>query len=149
MYSSTRDALRRFNDLFGETDSLYHELALKLGLADSAMRILYVVCDTGEPCLLQEICRRSGLSKQTVNSALRKLEQAELLFLESAGPRSKQVRLTPAGRALADRTAMEIIRLENDVFAGWPPEDVQAYLDLTERFLVDLRARAAGLGPQP
>ena len=74
MHSTTQDSLQRFNYLFGETDALYHELALKLGLSDSAMKILYVICDTGEPCLLREICRRSGLSKQTLNSALRKLE---------------------------------------------------------------------------
>ncbi len=149
MHSTTQDSLQRFNYLFGETDALYHELALKLGLSDSAMKILYVICDTGEPCLLREICRRSGLSKQTLNSALRKLEEEGTLFLESAGPRSKQVRLTPAGRALADHTAREIIRMENAVFAGWPEQDVQTYLTLTERFLTDLRARGADMGLLP
>lgn len=36
------------------------------------MRILYSVCDIGSTRPLQKLCRLTGLSKQTVNSALRK-----------------------------------------------------------------------------
>lgn len=145
MQGKSRESLNRFNYLFGETEALYHEMAHKLGLSDSAMKILYTVCDTGEPCPLQEVCRRSGLSKQTANSALRKLEAEGIVFLESAGPRAKRVCLTEAGRALTRRTVEKIIRMENDVFAGWSPADVQAYLALTERFLNDLRRQSAAL----
>ena len=67
---------------------------MKLGLSDSAMRILYALCDLGDRCPLQSICRRSGLSKQTVNSAIRKLEQEGILYLEQATARAKQVCLT-------------------------------------------------------
>lgn len=145
MAHRTQTSLNRFNYLFGETEALYHELSQKLGLSDSATKILYTVCDNGESCLLQEVCRRSGLSKQTANSALRKLEAEGIVFLESAGPRAKRVCLTEAGRALTRRTVEKIIRMENDVFAGWSPADVQAYLALTERFLNDLRRQAAAL----
>lgn len=149
MQGKSRESLNRFNYLFGETDALYHEMAHKLGLSDSAMKILYTVCDTGEPCPLQEICRRSGLSKQTVNSALRKLEGERVLYLENAGSRGKQVRLTETGRALAERTALRIIEIENEVFAAWTPADVQTYLALTERFLNDVKQRAAALDSHP
>lgn len=149
MQSKSQDSLNRFNYLFGETEALYHEMSHKLGLADSAMKILYTVCDTGEPCPLQEVCRRSGLSKQTVNSALRKLEGEGVLYLQSTGSRGKQVCLTEAGRALAARTVVRIIEMENAVLAGWDPRDVQAYLAFTERFLTDLKARASALDPRP
>ena len=66
--------MRRYNHLVGEIDGVYHEMSLRLGLSDSAMIVLYTLCDSGGPCPLRDICRRSGLSKQTVNSALRKLE---------------------------------------------------------------------------
>ena len=35
--------LRRFNRLVGETDAVYHELANRLGLSDSAFQILYTL----------------------------------------------------------------------------------------------------------
>ena len=67
----------------------------------------------------------------------------------AAGPRAKRLCLTPAGQALADRTVARIIRMENEVFAGWSPQEVETYLALTERFLQDLKARAAALDTTP
>ncbi|MDE5933259.1 MAG: MarR family transcriptional regulator [Lachnospiraceae bacterium] len=135
-------AMQRCNYLFGETEAVYHEIAWKLGLSDSAMRILYTICDHGENCPLQIICRRSGLSKQTVNSALRKLEAEGILYLEPAGAKNKNVCLTEAGRQLAEQTAMRVLQAENEIFASWPQADMQKYLELTERFLHSLQDKA-------
>lgn len=44
--------MRRYNHLLGETEAVYHEMSLKLGLSDSAMIILYTICDSGTSCLL-------------------------------------------------------------------------------------------------
>ena len=135
-------AIKRYNHLTGEINAVYHRMSLKLGLSDSASIILYTICDSGDACPLRDICRLSGLSKQTVNSALRRLEADGAVRLEAAGPRNKTVCLTEAGKLLADRTARRIIQAENVVFAAWPPEDVEAYLTLTERFLSDIRGKA-------
>ncbi len=137
--------MHRFNYFQGELDAAYHEAALKLGLSDSAMRILYTVCDNGECCLLQDICRHSGLSKQTINSALRKLEQDGIVYLEKVSAKSKNVCLTDAGKALAARTARRILELEDAVFSQWSEEDIQKYLYLTEKFLVDFKKNSAKL----
>ena len=133
-------ALRRFNYLIGETDAAYHEAALRLGLSDSALRILYALWQGDCRCSLREVCRRSGLSKQTVNSALRKLEGEGLAFVEPAGRRSKDVCLTPAGRALAERTVARLIAVEKGILAGWPAQDLEQYLALAERYLTALRS---------
>lgn len=143
-YGPSRE-MRRYNHLSGEIESVYHEMSLKLGLSDSAMIVLYTICNSGTSCPLREICRVSGLSKQTVNSALRKLEAEGAVYLEPSSARSKNVCLTEAGKALAERTAGEIIRIENDIFAAWPREDVERYLELTERYLLALRERAKRL----
>ena len=82
--------MKRFNHLIGEIDAVYHDMALKLGLSDSAMRILYTICNNGESCLLQEICHLSGISKQTINSAIRKLEADEIVYLEQISGKNKR-----------------------------------------------------------
>lgn len=145
MHPDTAQKLSRFNYLLGETEAAYHEASLKLGLSDSAMRILYALCDLGDQCPLQSICRRSGLSKQTVNSAIRKLEQEGILYLEQATARAKQVCLTERGKALAERTAKRILQIENELFSAWPAGDVEIYLRLTERFLMDFKEKSATL----
>lgn len=138
-------ALRRFNYLIGETDAAYHEAALRLGLSDSALRILYALWEGDCRCSLREVCRRSGLSKQTVNSALRRLEAEGLAYLERAGGKRKDVCLTAAGAALAGRTVARIMEAENAVFASWPQEDVEAYLALTAKYLAAFREQTQTL----
>lgn len=142
-YSSK--ALKRYNYLFGELDGVYHEIALKMGLSDSALKILYTICDNRDRCLLQNICRQSGLSKQTVNSALRKLEGEGIVYLEAAGAKNKRVCFTEEGKRLGERTAGRIIEAENAIFASWPREDVENYLSLTEKFLTALSDRAKNM----
>lgn len=141
----TSREMKRFNHLMGEIDAVYHEMAMKLGLSDSAMIILYTICDNGDSCPLQEICRRSGISKQTINSAIRKLEKEGIVYLDAVGAKNKNVCLTEKGKHLANHTAIRIIDAENDIFSSWPKDDVNKYLELTERFLVEIKEKAKNI----
>ncbi len=141
----TSAEMRRFNHLMGELDAVYHCMSLKLGVTDSEMSILYTVCDVGEPCPIREICRRCGLSKQTVNSALRKLEEQKSIRLETCGFKSKSIVLTDSGRKLAEETALRVIGIENEIFEAWPKEDMERYLGYMEKYLSELSLRAERL----
>lgn len=137
--------LRRYNYLFGETGAAYHEMYLKLGMSDSAISILYAVLENGDKCPLQEVCHYTGLSKQTINSALRKLEAEGIVYLEMAGSKKKKVCLTEAGKLLAEKTAGRVLAAEDEIFASWPQEDVDKYLGLTESFLLALKEKTKKL----
>lgn len=141
-YSSK--VLRRFNHLLSETTAAYHEVSVRMGLSYSMMQILYTICDYGggSRCPLQEICRQTGISKQTINSALRKLEAEGIVYLEQSGGKNKDVCLTQAGAALAERTVAKIMEAENAIYASWPEADTDAYLALTERYLTAFREEA-------
>lgn len=143
--------MKRFNHLLGETNAAYHDAALQLGLSDSAMQILYAVCGYGEGlrCPLQEICRQTSLSKQTIHSSLHRLMQEGILRLEQAGNRNKDVCLTEKGRQFAQKTVARIIETENAIFASWPPEDVEKYLQLTEAFLTALQKKTKTFTEEP
>ena len=81
-------SLKRLNHLQCEMSVVYHEMSLSVGQSDSVIQILYTICDSGgESCLLHDICNLTGLPKQTINSAIRKLEQEHILYLESTGSR--------------------------------------------------------------
>lgn len=139
MEKSSLSSLKRYNHLVGEIDAVYHEASLKLGMSDSVSKILYTICNVGSSCLLHDICKQTGLSKQTVHSAIRNLEAKEMVTLELVGGKSKKVCLTEKGEIFAQKTARRIIDMENRILSSWPKEDVQTYLELTERFLVDLK----------
>ena len=139
MPSSER--MRRINELLGETNSIYHDIALSFGLAQSSLDILYAICQSGDSCRLSDICRLMGMSKQTLNSALRKLEGDGAVYLEAAGGRHKRVCLTESGKRLASETAMRVIDAENSVLSEWSQKDVEMYLELSEKFNRELRAK--------
>lgn len=140
--------LCRLNHLISETDAVYHEAAVKLGLSDSAMQIMYTLCDRGGSCPLREVCLLTGLSKQTIHSAVHKLAKEGVLLVEACGAKSKRVRFTEAGERFAAHTVEQVIAAENRILAGWKPEEVAQYLLLTQRYLEELRAEMRGLeGP--
>lgn len=139
MPDSIHQQSKRLQLLFSETDAVYHEATLKLGLPDSSMIVLYTICLFEGSCPLGDITALSGLPKQTVNSALRRLEGEGVLYLQAAGGRKKRVSLTEKGRELCRDTVLRLMRLEDGIYASWPPEDLEKYLSLTQRFLSGLR----------
>lgn len=64
--------MRRLNGLLSETEAAYHEAAVRLGLSDSAMQILYLLADREGSCPLRDVSAQTGISKQTVHSAIRR-----------------------------------------------------------------------------
>lgn len=145
MDAAISKGMRKYNRLLGELNGTYHEAAVKLGLSDSVMAVLYTLCSEGSPCPLQEIVRQSGASKQTINSAIRKLEGGGAVCLEAARGRSKCVRLTVKGRELVRQTVVPLMKLEDEIYTSWSGEELRTYLELTERFLTALREKMKGL----
>ena len=128
--------LKRLNHLQCETGVVYSEMSSVFGYSDSVMQILYTICDNGgENCLLRDICHLTGLHKQTINSALRKLEAEQVVYLEPVGGKNKRVCLTEKGKQLAAQTAGKVIDAENRILAEWGPEVAEQFLALNERYL--------------
>ena len=94
-------ANRKYNNLFRLENELYHDIAVKMGLSDSAFGILYWLDDLGDGCLQRDVCVASGLTKQTVNSSVHKLERTGFVELRVEQGRGTHLHLTEAGRALA------------------------------------------------
>ena len=91
-------ANRKYNNLFRLENELYHDIAVKMGLSDSAFGILYWLDDLGDGCLQRDVCVASGLTKQTVNSSVHKLERTGFVELRVEQGRGTHLHLTEAGR---------------------------------------------------
>lgn len=141
MSTTTSQSMKRFNHLTGEISAVYHMASLKLGLSDSACQILYTIYDSGGSCLLSDICRLTGMAKQTINSAIRNLEREGIVCLKAVNFKFKMVLLTKRGLAYAEATAGRLIKAENEIFESWSSGEVKQYLALTERYLNDLKEK--------
>lgn len=139
MGTSRFEKLQRINSLISETDGLYHQASLKIGLSDSASRILYALYTDGGSCPLSDIYKDAGISKQTVNSALRKLEEEGTVRLEQHRGKAKLVFLTEQGREKADRTVSRMVNAEISAFARWSEAEIDTYIHLTNKYLETFR----------
>ena len=138
------EKVRRINCLSNDLEAIYHQAAVKLGISDSALLILYMIHDLGDTCLPSDICKLTGISKQTVNSALRKLEADEILYLQHNG-RTKQLCLTEKGKDYIAKTAAKLFEAECTAFENWTEEDIDLYLQLTEKYNASLRQQVEKL----
>ena len=135
------DKIRKINCLSNDMEAIYHQAAVKLEISDSALLILYMIHDLGDKCLPSDICRLTGISKQTVNSALRKLEADEILFLQPHNGRTKQICLTDRGQEYISRTAAKLFEAECRALQSWSEEEIDSYLRLMEKYNVTLRSQ--------
>ena len=129
----------QLNAVISEINGVYRDLAQHFGLSNSELDILYTALYQGGSCTLRQICLLTGMSKQTLNSALRKMEQEGLLTLEAVDGKQKKVCLTPAGKELAARTAGVELDIEVSILDSWSPEEAELFLRLNERYLQGLR----------
>ena len=133
--------MERLNYLMSEIDEVYHDAALRLGVSDSAMNILYTICIAGDGCPLSDVARLSGSSRKTIHSAVKKLEEDGIVSLKAKNKREKLVCLTQTGKALTEKTAKRLIAVENEIFDAWEKEEREQYLRLLQKYLSDLKER--------
>lgn len=145
MNQSRANELHQINYLTSEMDALYHKSSLKLGITDSVSIVLYTIHDAGESCLLSQIYKRSGINKQTVNSAIRNLEADGILYLEQHTGRAKTVILTDKGKDFVKKTIVKLCEAEAKAFDSWSAEEVSTYIRLMEKSVSCFRQQIAAL----
>lgn len=139
MDSNVTQMLAEYTRLHSEMDGLYHTLAVRAGLSDSALDILYALCVLGDGCLQRDVCALSFTSKQTIHSSIRKLEQDGLLRLQPGQGREVHIRLTPRGSCLIQEKVLPILDLERQAMACLSPEERESFLRLTRQYISHFR----------
>jgi len=125
---------KSLNNHFNEIGNLYHELCVKIGISDSESIILYVLNDSEEPLTQSDICHYTGISKQTLNSTIKKYVEEGILELDDSGKKSKTITVTKRGQTLIKEKIIPIVELEDRVYSKWSKEEVETYLALTAKF---------------
>lgn len=136
-----RIALKEYNEIMGLICGSYHEAALRLHLSDSEMGILYVLCSHESGCYQKVLYQETGMTKSTVNSAIKKMEQEGILYLKPGEGRNTCVFLTEKGQQLVENTVYKVIQMENEIFDSWSEEEQEIFLHLNRDFLERLEQK--------
>lgn len=140
--------LKEFNRIYKKTNEIYHDIALRLGLSDSAFDILYSISELGGGCLQKDICNATCIPKQTIHSSIRQMEKSGYLTLSSGKGRSMHITLTDLGKNLLERTIYPVMQMEGEAFHCMTDEECQQMLALFGKYIQVLGDAAKNLSIQ-
>ena len=135
--NSNRQYILAYNQLLKECDNIYHDAAVRAGLSDCAFWILYSLHDADHTITQSEIGDNASMPRQTVNSALKKLEKDGYLTLEKVnGKMGKAIHLTEQGTEFAETHIAPVAAAEERACISFTDVEKEVFLK-TFRFLVD------------
>lgn len=129
------------NRLTKAISELYHDVSAKIGVSESIFDIFYAIAALGEGCCQKDICTYAFTSKQTIHSAIRKLEAEDFICMEPKKGREMAIFLTPKGQAFMETRIAPVIDIENRVFTQMGAEESDMLLHLTRNYLNCLRSQ--------
>lgn len=137
---SIETILWEYNTIFKENNELYRGVAKALGLPDTAFWILYALRDSNGSATQREVCSMLYEPKQTVNSALKKLEsEGYIELIPGTDRRSKLIKLTEKGMDLAGQTADKVIETEHRALYKMKEQDREEFLRLFRTYTENLK----------
>ena len=139
---------QEFLRLDHQIEEFYHELAVRLGLSDSAFQVLWSVAELGEGCTQRDICRQFFLSKQTAHSSVRKLEQEGVLMLRPGSGRAVAIFLTEKGKALVGEKVVPAREADRAAARGVPAAEWETALRLMRKWFGLFREAAEAIPGQ-
>ena len=142
---TTQACLKAYNRLFKENDELYHEIARHFGLSDCALWILYIIREEEQSLTQSDICERLFLPRQTIHSAIKKLEEEGMLTLHyrEGNRKNKELCLTKQGLLLAECTADQVSAAEERALSHLSESERVQFLTLYGKYIDQLRDELA------
>ena len=130
-----KEALRTYNSIIKEDNKIYHQLAKRFGLSDCAFWIIYDLRESDKPLTQSDLCQTLCQPKQTINSALKKLENDGYIVLtHTKDQRSKEITLTSQGITFAQRTVDVVYDIELSVVASLSEQEQKQFIDILKRY---------------
>ena len=135
-------SLAVFNRLYKEMDEIYHIYAKQRGISDTALWLLYSLCERKTEYTQKEFCEVWHYPPQTVNSILKNLQRQGLLELEPSpdNRKNKWIVVTEKGEELVKNAIEPLIAGEERAFQALTENERKTLLALTEKYVELLRS---------
>lgn len=139
-----REVKRKLTEFYGivkENDEVYHNAARDMGLSDCCFWILYFLSYNGNEMTQRDLCAGLYIPKQTIGSAIKKLESEGYITLTDGenDRRSKPIKLTEKGELLAAETVDKVIAAELEAMSDMTEKEWQTFIKLSRKFTDKLK----------
>lgn len=118
-----------------EVEDIYHSYALRYFLSDAVLWILYVLYDSPNGITQADMCNCWFFSRQTINTALKGLEQQGVIQMIpiSGNRKSKNIVFSGSGSEMAEKIVKPLKQAENQVFEALSDEENKLFVELTQK----------------
>ena len=134
-----RKKLYEYNNVLKSVDDCYRNIAKRHGLSEAAFWTLYTLRMEPESITQSDVCTVLYQPKQTVNSALKKLESKGYITLTPTGAHTKNIALTESGTQLCEKTVDKVIKAECDALGEMSDEDIETMTALHKMYSILLK----------
>lgn len=129
--------LAAFNRVHKRMNVLYHNYARDAGISDAAFWLMYSLYEKGGPCTQTELCEAWFFTPQTINSALKSLDEQGLITLEFVpnSRKNKQFFFTESGEQFVKEKIMPLVQAEERSFLRLNEQEREELLAITQKHI--------------
>ena len=142
MERDTKKVLMNLNLLYKEMDEIYHNYAKRSGISNTALWLMYSICEEDEPSTQRELASEWHYPPQTVNSVFKGFEKDGYIIMEPVpgNQKTKAVLLTEKGQSLAERVIYPMMMAEEKALGALTEKERKAFLSIIEKYVDILKA---------
>lgn len=129
--------------LYNKIESLYHQIAIKQGLSDSAFMILRAVIILGEGITQTNIFQNICVNKQTINTAINNLCKNGIIYFENGKGREIKIYLTDKGKDIINKKIIPIDEMEKEILNDFTKEEYDMFIDISNRYINKLEEKVS------
>ena len=130
-----REQAKRLRESWRPVDKVYEEYAKSIGMPYTSFSVLWCVL-FNENCTQKDICQRTWLPKQTVNTIITDFYKNGFVVLEERPEdrRTKTVKLTEKGKEYAQDAVQHIRHAEYVAMEQFSTEERELIIGLMKRY---------------
>ncbi len=138
---TAKSLLIEINRQIKQMDELYRNIANCFDLSDSALWIIYSVRLSEKPITQRELSDTLCLSKQTINSSLKRLIESGYIELKTSNDNKKNkiIYLTDKGRYLAEKAVDKVIQAESEAIENMTIDKTQQFINLHDEYARNIK----------
>lgn len=129
--------------LYNKIESLYHQIAIKQGLSDSAFMILRAILVLGEGITQTNIFQNICVNKQTINTAINNLYKNGIIYFENGKGREIKIYLTDKGKDIINKKIIPIDEMEKEILNGFTKKEYDMFIDISNRYINKLEEKVS------
>ena len=130
--------IETINQIVNERDSIFDHIALCSGVSELAYMILYIIeTEKDKNWIQSDLADSFFFSRKSVNSAVSKLSNEGLIYLDSStyNGNKKVLRLTDKGKEFSAKWIVPVIKASDESFLALNEEELRLMIELERKQL--------------